>query len=138
MNCGRNSIGNEIDADYLRMTKGRLAGAMAKLKFVGPVNPRLASSEETPEFNEPEFAEISSAERFRNVFDGTRYKHRDSSIGDSIAIELYEDLHNLHKSSKLISRIENHERVINVQNVRQGVKARRGELQRWESVHPSR
>ena len=66
-------------------------------------------------------------ERFQNVFEGTRYKHRDSSIGDSIAIKFYEDLHNLHKSSKLVSRIENHERVINVQNVRQGVKARRGD-----------
>jgi len=66
-------------------------------------------------------------ERFQNVFEGTRYKHRDSSIGDSIAIKFYEDLHSLHKSSKLVSRIENHERVINVQNVRQGVKARRGD-----------
>ena len=66
-------------------------------------------------------------ERFRNVFEGTQYRHRDSSIGDSIAIELYEDLHSLHKSPKLVSRIENHERVINVQNLRQGVKARRGD-----------
>src|SRR6266571_4385522 len=41
-------------------------------------------------------------ERFRNVFAGSRYKHRDSSIGDSIAIELYEDLHNLHKSPKMV------------------------------------
>src|SRR5438093_12121084 len=66
-------------------------------------------------------------ERFRNVFEGTRYKHRDSSLGDSIAIELYEDLHNLHKSPKLVLRIEDCERGINVQNVRQGVKARRGD-----------
>src|SRR5207247_3664373 len=66
-------------------------------------------------------------ERFRNVFEGNQYKHRNSSIGDSIAIELYEDLHNLQKSAKLISRIEDHERVMNVQNVRQGVKARRGD-----------
>src|SRR5437016_2153119 len=66
-------------------------------------------------------------ERFRNVFQETRYKHRDSSIGDSIAIELYEDLHDLDKSSKLTARIENHARVINIQNVRQGVKARRGD-----------
>src|SRR5438046_10178325 len=66
-------------------------------------------------------------ERFLSVFEGTQYRHRDSSIGDSIAIELYEDLHSLHKSAKLVSRIENHERVINVQNVRQGVKARRGD-----------
>jgi len=74
------------------MAKDRLARAMAQLKLVGPVSPRLSSSEDTSEFNEPEFAEISSTERFRNVFDGTRYEHRDSSIGDSIAIELYEDL----------------------------------------------
>src|SRR5947199_2830499 len=60
VNCGRNSIGNEIDDEYLRMTKDRLATAMAKLKLVGPVNPRLASSEDTSEVNEPEFAEISS------------------------------------------------------------------------------
>lgn len=66
-------------------------------------------------------------EKFKNVFEGTRYKHRDSSIGDSIAIEFYEDLINLQKSPELLSRVENHERVINVQNVRQGVKARRGD-----------
>jgi hypothetical protein len=66
-------------------------------------------------------------EKFRSIFEGTQYKHRNSSIGDSIAVELYEDLHNLRKSPKLVSRIEDHERVINVQNVRQGVKARRGD-----------
>src|SRR5947207_12094172 len=31
-------------------------------------------------------------EKFRVVFEGTQYKHRNSSIGDSVAIELYEDL----------------------------------------------
>lgn len=66
-------------------------------------------------------------EKFRSVFEGIQYKHRNSSIGDSVAIELYEDLHNLRKSRKLVSRVEDHERVINVQNVRQGVKARRGD-----------
>src|SRR5437867_11040252 len=66
-------------------------------------------------------------ERFQNIFEGTRYKHRASSIGDSIAIELYEDLHNLHKSPKLVSRIDHHERIINARNVRQDVKARRGD-----------
>jgi site-specific DNA-methyltransferase (adenine-specific) len=60
MNCGRNSIGNEIDTKYLRMAKHRLAAAMAQLKLVGPVNPRLSSLEDTSEFNEPEFAEIST------------------------------------------------------------------------------
>ena len=60
VNCGRNSIGNEIDADYLRMAKDRLAAAMAKLQFVGPVSPKMASPEDTQKFNEPEFAEIST------------------------------------------------------------------------------
>ena len=66
-------------------------------------------------------------EKFRSIFEGNQYKHRNSKIGDSVAIELYEDLHNLRKSPKLVSRIEDHERVINVRNVRQGVKARRGD-----------
>jgi site-specific DNA-methyltransferase (adenine-specific) len=60
VHCGRNSIGNEIDATYLRMAKHRLTAAMAQLKLVGPVNPRLSSLEDTPKFNEPEFAEIST------------------------------------------------------------------------------
>jgi site-specific DNA-methyltransferase (adenine-specific) len=59
MHCGRNSIGNEIDASYLEMAKDRLARAMAQLKLVGPVSPRLFSSEGTAEFNEPKLAEIS-------------------------------------------------------------------------------
>ena len=58
--CGRNSIGNEIDATYLEMAKDRLTRAMAQLKLVGPVSPRLSSSEGSAEFNEPELAEISS------------------------------------------------------------------------------
>jgi hypothetical protein len=60
MNCGRNSIGNEIDATYLEMAKDRLVRAMAQLKLVGPISPRLSSSKGTSEFNEPELAEISS------------------------------------------------------------------------------
>ena len=60
VNCGRNSIGNEIDPSYLRIAKGRLEAAMAKLKLVGPVNPKLSCAEDTSEFDEPEFAELSS------------------------------------------------------------------------------
>jgi len=60
VNCGRNSIGNEIDASYLQIAKERLAVAMAQLKLAGPVNPRLSSTGNTSELNEPEFAPISS------------------------------------------------------------------------------
>ena len=60
VNCGRNSIGNEIDASYLQIAKERLAVAMAQLKLAGPVNPRLSSTGNKSELNEPEFAPISS------------------------------------------------------------------------------
>ncbi len=66
-------------------------------------------------------------ERFQAVFSGTQYKHRDSSIGDSVAVELFEDLYNLGKSSKLRTQVEGRDRVVNAQNRRQGVKARRGD-----------
>ena len=46
VHCGRNSIGNEIDATYLEMAKDGLTRAMAQLKLVG--------------LNEPDLAEISS------------------------------------------------------------------------------
>ena len=65
--------------------------------------------------------------RFQAVFDGVIYKHRDSSLGDSVAVCLPEDLYALHRSSKLTSRIESHERVINVRNTVRGVNARRGD-----------
>lgn len=64
---------------------------------------------------------------FRNLFEGKKYRHRDSSLGDYVAMHLYEDLAGVSRSPKLISAVEAKERVLNVQNKRHGVEARRGD-----------
>ncbi|HEY7338149.1 MAG TPA: hypothetical protein VH639_24895 [Bryobacteraceae bacterium] len=65
---------------------------------------------------------------FRRLFEGKIYKHRDSSQGDFVAMHLYEDLLNLKRSPKLIeAAITRKDRVLNVQNKRRGVTARRGD-----------
>jgi hypothetical protein len=66
-------------------------------------------------------------ETFRRVFDGTKYVHRKSNLGDLVAVEFYEDLAGLGKSSKLPPRIAAHDRVINLKNVTTGKAARRGD-----------
>lgn len=66
-------------------------------------------------------------DRFREIFAGQKYRHRDSSLGDSVAICLPEDLYDLNRSSKLKARIDDKERVINTENRLQGIKARRGD-----------
>lgn len=65
--------------------------------------------------------------RFRSLFDGVRYRHRDSSLGDLVAWCLYEDLYALHLSSKLSLGVELKRRVLNIQNRLRGVHARRGD-----------
>jgi hypothetical protein len=65
--------------------------------------------------------------RFRSIFDGTRYLHRNSSLGDSVAWCLPEDLYALHRSPKFNSRINDKERVLNVANRLRGIQARRGD-----------
>jgi hypothetical protein len=64
---------------------------------------------------------------FRGLFEGTQYLHRKSNLGDLVAIEFYEDLVSLAKSSKLPARIAAHDRVINLRNVTVGKSARRGD-----------
>jgi hypothetical protein len=64
---------------------------------------------------------------FRGLFDGTKYKHRVPTHGDAVAMRLYEDLHALGRSKKLIDRIDKGLSVLNTQNLRHGVKARRGD-----------
>jgi hypothetical protein len=65
---------------------------------------------------------------FRRLFEGKIYKHRDSSQGDRVAMHLYEDLVTIHRSPKLIeATINRKDRVVNVQNKRRGVAARRGD-----------
>jgi hypothetical protein len=65
---------------------------------------------------------------FRRLFEGKIYKHRDSSQGDFVAMHLYEDLITINRSPKLIeAAINRKDRVLNVQNRRRGVAARRGD-----------
>ena len=64
---------------------------------------------------------------FKATFQGTRYIHRDSSLGDFVAMHLFEDLYSVGKSRLLATRIQAQERVLNVQNKRRGIKARRGD-----------
>jgi hypothetical protein len=65
---------------------------------------------------------------FRRLFDGKIYKHRASTQGDFVAMHLYEDLITINRSPKLIEgTINRKDRVLNVQNRRHGVAARRGD-----------
>jgi hypothetical protein len=64
---------------------------------------------------------------FQNLFDGHAYLHRNSSLGDFVAMQLYEDLIALCKSTKLVPRVASKDWVINTENKRQGIKARRGD-----------
>lgn len=64
---------------------------------------------------------------FRATFEGKRCIHRDSSLGDFVAMQLYEDLYSVGKSALLRKRIDEKERVLNAENRRRGIKARRGE-----------
>lgn len=65
---------------------------------------------------------------FRRLFEGKTYKHRNSSQGDFVAMQLYEDLITIQRSPKLVdAAINRKDRVLNVQNKRRGVSARRGD-----------
>ncbi len=64
---------------------------------------------------------------FENLFNGHLYRHRDSSLGDFVAMHLYEDLVTLNRSTKLAPRVQSKEWVLNTANRRQGIKARRGD-----------
>jgi hypothetical protein len=66
-------------------------------------------------------------DEFRKTFEGKKYRHRDSSLGDWVAHHLYEDLYDLGKSKHFVEAVKTREKVLNVQNKRRGVKARRGD-----------
>ena len=66
-------------------------------------------------------------DRVKGLFEGVRYRHRDSSLGDSVAWRLPEDLYLLNRSEKFTSRVDAKQRVLNLQNRLRGVKARRGD-----------
>jgi len=65
--------------------------------------------------------------RFRSLFEGVRYRHRDSSLGDSVASCLPEDLYALHRSHKFNDRVDTRQQVLNIQNKVHGVRVRRGD-----------
>ena len=64
---------------------------------------------------------------FRTLFEGKRYLHRRSNLGDLVASQLYEDLVALGKSQKLVERVQKHERVVNQKNLMTGKPSRRGD-----------
>ncbi len=77
-----------------------------------------------------EFADMGGyalLETFRGLFNGRKYKHRDSSLGDLVASRLYEDLIRLGISNKLLDRVREHGRVVNLANKAIGKISRRGD-----------
>ena len=64
----------------------------------------------------------------RGLFQRKVYRHRNSTQGDFIAIHLYEDLLTVGRSAKYMRAVaERRDRVLNTQNRRRGIKARRGD-----------
>ncbi len=64
---------------------------------------------------------------FRALFEGHRYNHRNSTLGDNVAGRLYEDLVALGKSKLIAERVRRHECVVNKGNQAVGKKSRRGD-----------
>lgn len=64
---------------------------------------------------------------FRRLFEGNKYEHRRSNLGDFVAMHLYEDLAAIKKSNRYVLSVKNMSRVLNVQNKRKGIEARRGD-----------
>ena len=64
---------------------------------------------------------------FRSLFEGQAYLHRKPNLGDFVAIQLYENLYELGRSKKYISRVDSQISVLNGQNIRHGISARRGD-----------
>lgn len=64
---------------------------------------------------------------FRATFEGTRYLHRRSTLGDFVAMHLYEDLYALGRSSAFRRRVDGRQSVLNVRNRARGIEARRGD-----------
>lgn len=64
---------------------------------------------------------------FRKLFEGIKYEHRRSNLGDFVAMHLYEDLVAVDKSEKYVFSVKNRSRVLNAKNKRRGIEARRGD-----------
>jgi len=72
-------------------------------------------------------AEYRLLSAFKSLFEGNKYRHRDASLGNYVAMHLYEDLAATTRSSKLLAAINAQQSVLNVQNRARGVEARRGD-----------
>ena len=72
-------------------------------------------------------AEYRLLEEFKRLFEGCKYEHRRSNLGGFVAMHLYEDLAAIAKSQKYVVAVAAASRVLNVQNKRKGVDARRGD-----------
>ena len=72
-------------------------------------------------------SEFALLRTFREIFEGTKYLHRNSSLGDRVASNLYEDLVALGRSTKLVERVHKQECVVNVGNKAVGKVSRRGD-----------
>lgn len=64
---------------------------------------------------------------FEGIFSGVKYRHRDSSNGDWIAVHLTEDLFDLNRSMKFVARVSAGLSVQNLANKRRGIVSRRGD-----------
>ncbi len=63
------------------------------------------------------------------------YRHRASNQGDLVAIQLYEDLIAINRSSRYVEAVlSRRDRVLNTQNRRRGVRARRGDATLGEII----
>ncbi len=79
----------------------------------------------TPASPAPDYRLLSE---FEALFQGKVYRHRNSTLGDFAAIHLYEDLLTIGRSSNYVAAVvERKDRVLNIQNRRRGIKARRGD-----------
>jgi hypothetical protein len=66
-------------------------------------------------------------ERFRALFDGEIYRHRVSTNGDKVAVELYDDLLSLARSKKYVADVRAGSRVVNSKNLITRKPNRRGD-----------
>ena len=66
-------------------------------------------------------------DRFQQLFDGVKYRHRVHTNGDKVARCLYEDLYDLGRSKSFVARVKDHRSGVSTQNRRRGVRARRGD-----------
>jgi hypothetical protein len=64
---------------------------------------------------------------FQGLFEGRAYLHRASTHGDKIALEVFEDLYALARSTKFNRAVEEKVKGVSPKNVRTGIRARRAD-----------